>query len=492
MKIKLLVLVSVLALLAVIGGSYFSSKGKLYVDITNVPADTMLTLKIHEANKDTVSKPVKNKSTVVLGNGTHIVSITKGMDNFVGVASVPSFYRSATLSGEIKNEQKRTFVGTNPSPCMMYIANTFYSMACGEGANMIQQQVVPTLSSPGYTRAPSTELLGTILGISATRSATYALVENYADDETLRQLVQLGSGLSIAKNITIPNIITDTFTMTSSADKVLIFSRITRVGYLYTESTGSMQKITLPEAEESFELVDVSIADQAIVTTYSDSEENDGLEGETATGRSIIFVQNPDGQAAKYETSDVYSRVAYCKPSTVCAVGAYGLDIYSVGGSTLKKVATLPGVKDMFNYGDSVRFINDTGVMLFDPASLTGYYEYAVGAYTGCGVNVTVGGYLVCAIDTNSQKHALFVSATTKAGVDDVDKKVIELLKSNYVSGVAAVSNYIYVIPDYGDVDIFTKDPETTARVNQAIENVIRRSTIPKQQYFVINAGEPL
>ncbi len=492
MKLKLLITVSVLGLALVFGLSYFSSKGKVYIDLGNVPANADLTLNIDQDNDEDIRKVVKNKTSVTLPSGTYTLSLYSGTNNLVSVVTVPSFFGTTTISGNLENEQKRTFVGTNPSPCMLYVVNTFYSMACGDDTNALQQQVVPTLSTPGYTVTPESDVVGVVLGTSATNTATYTLLENYTDEGTIQDLVKVGGNLSAAKVIEIPASSAQDLTITASGNRVLVYSAANTVGYMYDESTGSLQKVTLPKPDTGFELVDVSISNTFVVTTYSKSEEGDGVEGEKITGESKLYVQDLSGKTTKYETSSLYSKSTYCNPSTLCAVGVEGLDILEIQGTKLKKVTALPGVNDMFSYGDTVRFIDKTGIQIFNSATLKGHYEYTFGGYTPCGASTSVGGYLVCLIDKKNQKHALFVSTTEKAGSDDIDKKVLDLLKRTVVYGVSAVNNYIYVIPNYGDVDIFTQDSETTARVNQAINNVISKSTIPKQQYFVINAGAPL
>lgn len=492
MKIKLLITLSVLGLVVVFGFSYFSSKGKVYINLSTMPAGTSVTLKIHESDDNIRTRTVKNRSSVTLDSGTYAVSLHSGPNSLVTVVAVPSFFGSTTISGSLENEQKRTFVGTNPSPCMLYVANTFYSMACGDDTNTLQQQIAPTLSTPGYTVTPETEVVGVVLGTSATNTATYALLENYTDEGTIQDLVQVGGNLSAAKVIEIPSTNAKDLTITASGNRVLVYSAEDKIGYVYNEPTGLLQKITLPKTEVGLNLVDVSISDKFVVTTYADSKESDGVQGEMITGKSTIFVQDSSKIVAKHTDSTPYNKAVYCGVGYICAVGVDGLVTFLQEGDSLKKKTTFPGVRDLFTSGDTVRYIDDVGVKIFDSKSQTGHYEYTFGGYTPCGVSTSVGGYLVCVIDTKNQKHALFVSTTEKAGSDDIDKKVLDLVKRAVVYGVAVVNNYIYVIPDYGDVDIFTQDNETTARINQAIDSVIRKSTIPKESYFIINAGAPL
>ncbi|MFZ1483685.1 MAG: hypothetical protein WAS36_01590 [Candidatus Saccharimonadales bacterium] len=493
MKFRLFLIVSLLGLGLLAAGSYFSSKGRVYIDLSNVSADATVTLKIHEKDDNIRTRTIKNKSSVTLNSGTYALSLHSGPNSLITAVTVPSFFGSTTISGGLENEQKRTFVGTNPSPCMLYVANTFYSMACGDDTNALQQQIAPTLSTPGYTVTPEPEVVGVVLGTSATNTATYVLLESYTDEGTIQDLVQVGGGFTEAKVVEIPTFAANDPVLTASGNRVLVYSATERTGYVYDELTGSLKKVTLPEPESDFGLISVSLSSELVVSTYSNAEESDEIEGEIVPGETTIYVQDASGTiVAKHTTSKLYSKAIYCSPGYVCAVGVEGLDSYKQEGTTLKKMTNFPGVNDLFTSGDTVRFIDDIGIVLFDSSSLKGHYEYIVGEYEVCGISAAVGGYMVCVIDTKNQKHALFISTQNKAGKDDVDKKVLDILKSNVVSGVAAVNNYIYVIPDYGDVGIFTQDKETTSRINQAIDSVIRKSTIPKESYFVINAGNPL
>lgn len=493
MKFKLLITVSVLGLAIVFGLSYFSSKGRVYIDISNVSDDAEMLLVIHNSDNSTTTKRVINKSAVQLSSGTYTISLQNENNSVIKSVTVPSFLRTTTLSEPLVNEQKRTFVGTNPSPCMLYVMGTFYSLACGDDTSTLEQQIAPTLSTPGYTVVPSSNLVGTVLGTSATNTDTYVLLENYTDEGSIQELVQVGSDLSVVKTLEIPTFSTSDLAITADSKRVLVYSATDKVGYVYDESTGSLKKISLPNADSKYVLKDVSLLNSRLVTTYSESEENDQVDGGTvAAGSSKIFVQEFGKKTAEYATPRPYSKTTYCAPETLCAVNADGLEVVSIQDESLRKVATLPGVTDMFNSGDTIRFIDTTGIKTFDLETSTGHYEYTFGGFTSCGVSSSVSGYIACVIDTKNQKHALFISTQNKAGKDDVDKKVLDILKSNVVSGVAAVNNYIYVIPDYGDVGIFTQDKETTSRINQAIDSVIRKSTIPKESYFVINAGNPL
>lgn len=493
MKYKLLVIASVFVVLLVVAGAYFSSKGNVYIDLTNVADGTELTLTIHNNGDDSSTKIVKNKSSVLLGSGTYAISLRNQNNSLVRVVAVPSFFGTTTISDSLVNEQQRTFIGTNPSPCVLYVATVFYSASCGDSTDALQQQASPTLSSAGYTTKASTEMIGTIITTSATNNASYALLENYADDEIIRHLVQVGSNLSSTKKIAIPSGIDGDIEMVTSSTKVLVYSKAALLGYVYDENTGSLEKITLPNTEDNYEMLDVSLSNSHIVTTYSESEASDGVdEGALVTGASKIFVQEFTSKGVEYSVSKLYSQATYCASNTLCAVGPEGLDIYKIESGSLSKATSFPGVTDVLTFGDNTRFIDSTGIKTFDIGTRKGYYEYTFGDYKNCGIAKSVSGYVVCVIDTKNQKHAVFISALNKSGTDTVDKKVLDLLKSNVVSGVSVVNNFVYVIPNYGDVGIFTQDRETTIRINQNIDSVIRNSSISKQEYFVINAGDPL
>lgn len=494
MKYKVLLIVCFCVVLLVAAGTYISSRGKVYIDLANVADTTDITLTVLGKRDDATIKTIRNKTSVTLKSGTHTVSLRTPANSIVKTVSVPPFFGTTTVSDSLVNEQQRTFVGTNPSPCMLYIANVFYSASCGDDVSALQQQVPPTLSSPGYTdKAPTDNLTGTVLSTGATNASSYMLLETFIDEGPLRTLLQLGPNLSVINRIELPAITEDEPSMATSGDRVLVYFKADRIGYLYTEATGSIEKITLPDEDSGYEMIDVSLSKDRIVTTYLESEPGDSVdEAAMATGSSKIFVQEFGKKSVEYSVPKLYSTVSYCDTEKLCALDTDGLDIYSITSGGLKELASLPGLTEMFSFGDTVRYIDSTGIQSFDTKTLTGYYDYTFGKYTSCGVGTSVGGYLACVIDSKNQKHALFISATNKAGTDEVDKKVLEILKNSAVSGFAATNNFIYVIPNYGDVGIFTQDTETTARVNDSIDFVIQKSSISKQQYFVINAGNPL
>jgi len=135
------------------------------------------------------------------------------------------------------------------------------------------------------------------------------------------------------------------------------------------------------------------------------------------------------------------------------------------------------------------RFIDDIGVFTYDPSAQSGHYEYSFGQYKSCGTQATSTGYLLCLITPKLEKVALAIDQNTPAK-DLIDKQVLKLLNHSEVAGVNAVGNDLFIIPNYGEVDMFVKSAQKLKEVNSKITTIIKDSGIDTSVYRVRNAAE--
>jgi hypothetical protein len=188
-----------------------------------------------------------------------------------------------------------------------------------------------------------------------------------------------------------------------------------------------------------------------------------------------------------------YVSADFCGSQICLLDGSKTLDVYSLSGSKAKLSFSLSGVQAIKNIGDSFLVVNQNGVINFDTASRTGYFEYSLGDYKFCGLQQnTATAYLLCVINNKGNKAALRIDETT-TDKGSIDKKVAQLQKRTEINIVSIYKNYIYISPNLGpltyqaSISGFGYDPSTQKRVNEEIRTDITNAGIDINTYRVIN-----
>ena len=491
MRKRVYLLIASVVLLFVLFEIYNTSFIKIVVNNQQQNTGISYTF-INQAGK-TISK-IKSSQNVInkrLPRGRYEVEITQSDKSYTVATQTHGLFSTVTLNANLQQEKTRAFVGNNPAPCMSYVGGVLVSYTCGGSYLSAKIHVPATANTPTYAVAISGySVNGNIEGGANTKEGALVLVRSASDESGGSYFIyQVDSGFHPLSSIRLAGLSTGkTPYMVAHKDGFIVYDGSFSQAAYYASLSSAPQNIPLGKPEEK-NLSASSIAfdpgSTKALALYSSA-------GNGAKGSSEAIVgQNNNFQ--HYTFRQRYVSADFCG-TQICLLGSSKtLDVYSLSGSKAKLSFSLSGVQAIKNIGSSFLAVNQNGVINFDTASRTGYFEYSFGDYKFCGLQQdTASAYLLCVINNKGNKAALRIDGMT-ANKDSIDKKVAQLQKRTEINIVSIYGNYIYISPNLGQLAYqpsiggYGYDPATQKKVAGEINADIKNVGIDTSVYTVIN-----
>jgi hypothetical protein len=452
------------------------------------------TIKVTNSAGETKTYQSKSgKKTLLVNKGEYAVAVISGNKSGLTSTETKSFLRRSSVKVKLSDESSRRYAAYNPSPCMFGVGDVFYSIGCGDYGTNIEQQLPARGNLPPTTTSISNSTLyDTILAAAPLDRNTVALLtENSTDEGAAYGLKIVDRSLSTLRNISLNvgrNVSTLQLTPLS-ASEIMVYSLDSEAAWRVDAVSGEVNALDLStKNSEGMTLSDVRSNSGVIVALYSDVSRTDALEEDSLANANSTLVVLDDSGMTSFKVSGGYRQASACGEGYICAVDFYGLRIFTTN-KTIHQTGFIPNVKEIVSTPNGPRFIDDIGVFTYDPSAQSGHYEYSFGQYKSCGTQATSTGYLLCLITPKLEKVALAIDQNTPAK-DLIDKQVLKLLNHSEVAGVNAVGNDLFIIPNYGEVDMFVKSAQKLKEVNSKITTIIKDSGIDTSVYRVRNAAE--
>lgn len=469
---------------------WLASVGFIDVTVKGKPAGSLTYTVIDRAgNQVSQTKTISDHFHKRLKKGAYQIRIVASEQSSIQVSSVGGFFRTTKINTPLQPEKSREFVGNNPNFCMFYGQGLLYSYNCSELGGLTAH--LPANSSTPTTNTSEADAPFILInGIVSLNGINKALVIDdegggvglYDIDQELRQTnpVML-TGVSATDAANIANY---------KSGFVLYPNNLTSLKYFASPSS-SPSTITAAKPNPGVtNPVGLSVLGESIGALFNNGTGGSDQAGPTS-GKSE-FVYYGSGAKRSYSFSKLYTSGGLCGHDELCLINSSLLDVYDVSQKKPNYIFSIKNVQKAFYVNKTLLIATNDDVIGLDPQSLTGTVQFSYGGSQYCGLNASGDGYVICLMNNKGKKVALHIDPSQN-NTDSIDKKVLELLKDPNIDDVSAYKNYIYILPNLGQLKYFSAingydyDPAIKQTAAAHIDKLVQTLNIDTTRYMVIN-----
>lgn len=467
------------------------SSGQVTYELVSQPSGELVTINSESAK---IKKLVRK--------GSYEVSVKKEGSGSMSIVSTKPLLQTTNVSMQLHAEKSREFIGNNPSPCMYYDLSLLYSYECGSSYSRSRVHLPANNDIATTVQRPPNALDLSLESIYSYRGKNVALLRGFAGmnaetEISATRLYDIKSDLSLDNKRDLKGVDSSVSQkITSYKEGFLVYdSAFMNINY-YKDADREPEAIKISAPKNSGLIAkSLSTAKNRIAVSYIDSSASlePAENGKTDRGSSAVQVYE-DGHTKSFSFEQNYSIVQLCAEKYLCMVRDRQLEIYNIDGDKPKLLVNVGNVYNLITKTDGMLSIfRYDGVFEFDIENKLGYVEYDLGSYTPCGVQVVqAGGYVLCLINPNGDKVALYIDPK-KDNDDSIDKKILTFLNQPYITNVSVYKNFVYISPELGELvydsrsDNFIYDREIVRKTNQDIDELIANSGIDTSKYTIVN-----
>lgn len=427
--------------------------------------------------------------------GSYRIDVTQPQKSYVGFVEAPGLLRTKQVSPVLHTENARTFVGNNPSSCMYYVGERLYSLACGDYTASLLEHLPATDYTPTRTTPVQAGLYGRLIGMTTMANGkTVALLYSSKEDVpgfsfVTNPLDRLDHTVTLAKSLKPKS----TYSLQAYKDGLIVYNT-SQSEFWYFSSLSAPPKKIAPDPPKTPGLSgrSTSVQNGAVVSLYTngalDAESSSPLRLTEARGTTEIIVSTDEGQ--KHAVLPyAYKSAVLCGKEKLCVIGMTGASVYDISGKKTKYLYTFPGVTSAFTLDSGeAKFVTKQGIMSYDPATASGYYNYVFGDYTSCGTNTVPqkGTYLLCAVNPLHDRVALLIQDAPVSATGPIDKQIVSLIKSPDIATASVYKNTVVIAPNYGDKPL---SKTVSTWINANVQKDIKKSGISSSLYTINTVG---
>lgn len=506
---KKLIIAGAAAIILLIGLIWMGTHSVISVNIAGEKYNAETYAQIELIDKTGASKTYQATDANfkrLVGKGTYTV-VVKGGGNYFRTVKTKPFLGVSKVDANLQAEAQRTFIGSNPAPCMFYLGDRLLSQDCDQAASSLKEHMPASASLPTYAQyVPTAEIYGENRGIVTTRSGQTVMLQ-YDEEGSIGYRVQaIQPNLTGGQRYRVPTADKlTTYKIAAFRDGFVVYDTAFGEFLYYGDVSSQPQKLNVEGPENTAYSPQIATFTQDTITlAYSDiqgEDESHDYEGSSTppatikgTGSEIIVYQ-AGGEQKHYEFVDLHTKAVICGSGKLCAGSSSGLNIYDISGGKAKHLYNIGGVTDMQQLNGTLLAISDEIIYNVNADEGSGFADYTFGdKYQYCGFTPAPQGYVLCVFDDKGVKSALYINQSEK-NTDSIDKRVLAISGTKDVDDVSIYGRYIYVVPNYGDPiydptnKIYIPDPAKVRIVNNAISESVKKSGIDTTKYSIINTG---
>ena len=438
---------------------------------------------------------VKSQATSIkkrLTKGDYSVLVKQAATSYFTIIKTNGFLKTSSLSARLSQEKSRRFVGDNPNSCMAYIVNVLVSYSCTDLFENINIHQPASASTPTYViKNPDTSgTNGYVQGIAQTSHETVALIKTPADSDIDGgySLLDLGANLIVASQRALTNLnLATNYSLIAYKDGFLIYDQDLSRAYYYSSLASNPVSINLASPNNSALTASyLAVKDNLILTAY--------VTGTDTKNAQTEIIINDSGKNSHYNFGSAFSSAVPCDNQTLCGVDSSGLVVYDLTAKKPKQLYNLLGVSTVLNSSKGILVLTKDGVLNLVPAQHSGFLEYSFGDYKFNNIQSGNNSYVLNLTNPIGKKVALLINQTPD-DTDQIDKKVLDLQKSNEISDSSVYGQYIFISPNLGpliynnSLQSYDYDPTIKAGVNSQINQAIDKAGINRSTYQIINTA---
>lgn len=431
-----------------------------------------------------------NKNTEVITNNSQIkqllptnsynFTVQQNYNSYFTVVKTDNFLANTYIENNLLPENKREFVGNNPSECMSYVNNVLVSFGCNDLLANALVHIPATSTIPTYTTTTrGMGPAGYYEGILTTNEGSFSLshIPISSENGQTHLINMLGNNFTSTSTINITVLNPELRYKATNYKTGFIaynqnFSEIQYFPSIKNQATNIAGVIP----DSSYNPISLDVNNETIMTSY-------------AKDNSSFIYFNRQGNINSIQVSKPYNNVLYCGDVYLCMVNNKILDIYQLTDNQLSYLYSVNNVDGLVNINKQLMIVNEFGVVKFNITSKDGYLVYSFGGYKYNSLVSTTNNqqFVLNLTNPKGNKVALLVNPS-EVNNDNIDKKVAELQNNPNVKTVSIYKNYITIVPNIpadfnGPKNIL--DPTKVSQLNQQITNTIKEVGIDTNIYKV-------
>ncbi|NDC94344.1 hypothetical protein EB077_03395 [bacterium] len=460
---------------------------------------------------DRTTKITNGKLKLLVPKGSYELTFRASDSSHYSIVKTKGFLTNVLFTAELKPENSRSFIGGNAGPCAYYTGDILLSSKC-EGNRELKLHVPATASTPTYTTTQlptkdGTALFGTIEGVHTTETETLVLTKVSAEDEefgyhSLFSIDNANGTIRLRPTNSKPSASFDahepsaiftglasdaTYSMSSYKNGFLLSEKYPKsVIYYETSTLANPKTIILNPPKEKVD------PNSAYLSSYSDSiavyysAKNGGSKSE------LVYVNN---STKHFVFSRSFDKAYLCGNFTLCAFKKETLFLYNLTGNKPAELGVLERVNYAERLGNSILVINKSGAILFDPQTKNGHIAYSLDGYSFDSAQTYKNNFIVSVRGNKTGKIAMLIDTTLIDDTNKVDKKLLELSKSNEIESISPYGKYVYIVPSLGEIaynestNSFDYSSEKRLATNTSINQAVTSLGVDKSKFVFINTN---
>lgn len=481
-----------------IGCWWIYSKG--YIEIRNENENSFsATIFNQKNNEPETAETTSGNIKKLVGRGNYQVTVWGESGSYFKVLRTGGFLQTTKLESKLQPEKKRSFIGSNPGPCMYYTGSLLYSYSCvGTTLEDLQAHIPASMDSATLTKTGPQGVSTPILGLIRVGGIDMFAAQVVGDEISQTKLYPISPDFSLSNGQVLIGLDGSTpYLLKEYLDGFIVYTESYENILYYENASSKPENINIkPQEEENLKPILIDVNGSRIARVYSSmGVESENLDSEhTSDGSTVIQVFDRETKETNSYTFDrKYTGVKLCGKKEVCLLRDKKLEIYTLKGSETSKLYEVDGVLDVGVEGQSLFLTLEEGLLRFDIANASGHFMYTFGDFEWCGGQpVKGGGYALCIIDTKENRSALYIK-DEESNVDSVDKKYLDLVENPSVDFVSVYGKFVYISPYTGDliynpsVRGFNYDPQVVADSNEKLRKGIDETDLMSNGYIFTN-----
>lgn len=484
---KLVVLFVTMLLL--VGAYVLYSYSFIEIEVSGSDQNNDVLLLINDKQHSYRSQKIKK---IVKRGGHEVLVKQEGGKSHYSLVSTNGYLSTTRIKAELKPERARTFVGNAPGPCMYLERGVLLSYGCGGNLRNLQIHRPATRTLPTYTTPLATPYEGVVEGILRVNDADLVVIK--ASEENHEQPPHSAYSLNADKSLTYEFEVlgldeTDVYSFYNYREGVLAVSNRTYAGYYFEDFSRVPQQVELISNDvDELSPHAIFVNKDGVSVTFGDPAADLDDESDFKSGETKILT-NKEGKTNTYKINGRYHKGFMCGEKELCALGDDWLDIYDTSTGTPKRTFHITGVRGAEIVNSELLLVKNEYIVRLNPTNKTGAIDYSFADYTFCGLQNNTVGYLLCVTSPNQNSSALMIGGSNQN--DSIDKKVLPLIESEYITAVSVYKNFVHISPNYGSsppsISQSNEDKRKQNTVNRNIESLVRNIGIDRARYTVVN-----
>lgn len=466
-----------------------------FIEITSSQTIDAILTEQNSGKEIELSKITSEKRLV--RKGSYEVSAVNQQGSYFSAVTTSGFLQTTTITIQPKAAHERTFVGTDPSPCMAYLESVLASYPCGSPMTQAKLHTRATQKDISYSLLKNDDSTASLVKTIKIGSTTIALAEEGLhgdEDGYAKTLYLLGNNLNPVRTRSLSSNLdkAKNYSIAPYKNGFVVYSTDFRDVQYFENFSANPTKLNISTPKNTeLRAYALSTLGNALVISYTSLSIDDDLDSPANNTKSLFAILD-NNQTKNVEIKGSYSRALLCGNKKLCLLENNTLSVFDIGGDKAKRLFKLQGISEIENSGNTLLAINNRGVVRVNPDVAEGYYSYLFNGYTYCGLSPdTTTSYVLCLINQQT-KVALRVN-TENPDKTNIDKKILEVAQNPDIKSISVYENFIHIVPDLGGVvynsatNEFGFDPKRKQAANQSIAKSISDAKIDTSVYQVIN-----